>query len=205
MTPFEHFSRIECRELLGCIFNFTRSCQTAFQSISFRLVPPGFPVAQRLKRLPPMRETRVQSLGWEDPMEKEMVTHSSILIWRIPWMEKPGRLQSTGSQRVRHNWATSHTQSHSQSRVLFPSFYPVLVVIVRLCSSATQSCSTLCDTMDCQASLSLIISRSLLTHVRWVGDAIQPSLPLSSHSPTDANWMEGEGVWISFVWNPMKP
>ena len=58
-------------------------------------------VAQRLKRLPPMQETRVRSLGWEDPLEKEMVTHSSILAWRIPWMDKPGRLQSTGSQRVR--------------------------------------------------------------------------------------------------------
>ena len=60
-------------------------------------------VAQRLKRLPPMQEIRVRSLGWEDPLEKEMVTHSSILAWRIPWMEKPGRLQSMGSQRVGHN------------------------------------------------------------------------------------------------------
>ena len=60
-------------------------------------------VAQRLKRLPAMRETRVQSLGQEDPLEKEMATHSSILAWRIPWMEEPGRLQSTGSRRVGHN------------------------------------------------------------------------------------------------------
>ena len=60
-------------------------------------------VAQRIKRLPPMQETRVPSLSWEDPLEKEMVTHSSILAWRIPWTEKPGRLQSTGSQRVGHN------------------------------------------------------------------------------------------------------
>ena len=60
-------------------------------------------VAQRVKRLPTLRETRVRSLGREDPLEKEMVTHSSILAWRIPWMEKPGRLQSTGSQRVRHD------------------------------------------------------------------------------------------------------
>ena len=63
----------------------------------------SFLVAQRLKRLPPMWETWVLSLGWEDPLEKEMATHSSILAWRIPWMEKPGRLQSTGSQRVGHN------------------------------------------------------------------------------------------------------
>ena len=55
-------------------------------------------MAQRLKRLPPMQETWVQSLGREDPLEKKMVTHSSILAWRIPSMEKPGRLQSTGSQ-----------------------------------------------------------------------------------------------------------
>ena len=64
-------------------------------------------VAQRLKCRPPMQETRVRSLGWEDPLEKEMVTHSSILAWRIPRMEEPGRLQSTGSQRVGHDWATS--------------------------------------------------------------------------------------------------
>ena len=64
-------------------------------------------VAQRLKRLPPMRETRVRSLGREDPLEKEMVTHSSILAWRIPWTEEPGRLQSMWSQRVGHDWATS--------------------------------------------------------------------------------------------------
>ena len=53
-------------------------------------------VAQRLKHLPPMRETQVQSLGQEDPLEKETVTHFSILAWRIPWKEEPGRLQSTG-------------------------------------------------------------------------------------------------------------
>ena len=57
-------------------------------------------VAQRLKRLPVMQETWVRSLGWEDPLEKELATHSRILVWRIPWMEKPGGLQSTGSRRV---------------------------------------------------------------------------------------------------------
>ena len=60
-------------------------------------------VAQRLKHLPPMWETWVRSLGWEDPLEKEMATHSSILAWRIPWTEEPGGLQSTGSQRVGHD------------------------------------------------------------------------------------------------------
>ena len=60
-------------------------------------------MAQRLKHLPGMRETRIQYLGQEDPLEKEMATHSSTLAWRIPWTEEPGRLQSMGSQRVRHN------------------------------------------------------------------------------------------------------
>ena len=59
-----------------------------------------------VKRLPMMRETRVQSLGWEDLLEKAMATHSSILAWKIPWMEEPGRLQYMGLQRVGHDWAT---------------------------------------------------------------------------------------------------
>ena len=60
-------------------------------------------VAQRVKHLPTMQETQVRSLGWEDPLEKEMATHSSILAWKIPWIEEPDRLQSMGSQRVGHN------------------------------------------------------------------------------------------------------
>ena len=60
-------------------------------------------VAQRLKRLPPMWETQVRSLGQEDPLEKEMATHYSILAWRIPGTEEPGRLQSMGLQRVGHD------------------------------------------------------------------------------------------------------
>ena len=61
------------------------------------------PVAQRLKRMPAMWETWVQSLGQEDPLEKEMTTHSSTLAWRIPWTEELGGLQSTGSLRVEHD------------------------------------------------------------------------------------------------------
>ena len=66
-------------------------------------------VAQMVKRLPAMLETQVRSLSREDPLEKEMATHSSILAWRIPWTEEPGRLPSMGSQRVEHDWATLHT------------------------------------------------------------------------------------------------
>ena len=60
-------------------------------------------MAQTVKRLPAMQETRVQTLGWEDLLEKEMVTHSSNLAWKIPWRAEPGRLQSMGSQRVGHD------------------------------------------------------------------------------------------------------
>ena len=64
-------------------------------------------VAQWVKTLPTMQETWIWFLGWEDLLEKEMASHSSILAWEIPQTEKPGRLQSLGSQRVGHNWATS--------------------------------------------------------------------------------------------------
>ena len=69
----------------------------------------AFLVAQMVKNLPAMQETQVQFLGQEDPLEKGMATQSSILPWRIPWTEEPGGLQSTGSQRVRHDWATNTT------------------------------------------------------------------------------------------------
>ena len=59
--------------------------------------------AQRVKRLPTMRETWDRSLGWKDPLEKEMATYSSTLAWKIPWTEESGRLQSMGSQRVEHD------------------------------------------------------------------------------------------------------
>ena len=64
-------------------------------------------VAQMVKHLSTMRETWVQSLGWEDLLEKEMAIHSSTIAWKIPWTEEPGRLQPMGSQRVGHDWVTS--------------------------------------------------------------------------------------------------
>ena len=60
-------------------------------------------LAQRVKCLPAVWETWVRSLGWEDPLEQEMATHSGTLAWKIPWMEKLGKLQLIGSQRIRHN------------------------------------------------------------------------------------------------------
>ena len=70
----------------------------------------GFPGGSL--RLPAMHETRVRSLGWEDPLKKEMATHCSILAWRFPWTEEPGGLQSMGWQRVGHDRATEPTHRH---------------------------------------------------------------------------------------------
>ena len=64
---------------------------------------PHPPVAQMVMSLPAVQETRVRSLGQEDPLEKKMATHSSVYVWKVPWVEEPGRLQSMGSQRVKHN------------------------------------------------------------------------------------------------------
>ena len=74
----------------------------------------GFPGGSVVKNLAAMQETQVRSLGWEDPQKKEMVTHSSILAWRIPRTEEPGGLQSMGSQRVGHDKATNTFTSGSE-------------------------------------------------------------------------------------------
>ena len=68
-----------------------------------KLTYRGFPSGSAVKNLPPMQETQVQSLGWENPLEEGMATHSSILAWRIPWAEEPGRLQFIGLQKVGHD------------------------------------------------------------------------------------------------------
>ena len=77
----------------------------------------------------PIQETWVQSLGWEDPLEKEMATHSSILAWKTPWIKEPGRLQSIESQRVRHDWsdlASMHIWCTLIYCVLFIQLYFIL-------------------------------------------------------------------------------
>ena len=76
---------------------------------------PGFSGGSQDKASACNAGGRVRDLCWEDPLEKEMATHSSILAWRIPWTEEPGGLQSTRSQRVGHDWATSHTHTHTRT------------------------------------------------------------------------------------------
>ena len=73
-----------------------------------KLVLKYYSLAQLVKNLPSLQDTQVQFLGQEDPLEKEMATHSSLLAWRIPWMEEPGRLQSIGSQELRSEQLNHH-------------------------------------------------------------------------------------------------
>ena len=75
-------------------------------------------VAQMVKNLPAMQDTQVRSLGQEDPLEKEMATHSSILAWEIPWTEEPGGLQFLGMQRVRHDLATKQQMNNAGKKTV---------------------------------------------------------------------------------------
>ena len=145
-------------------------------------------VAQTVKCLPAMRETQVQFLGWEDPLEKEMAIHSSTLAWKILWMEEPDRLQSTGLQRVRHDWVTSLTPetfriyyisvSHYDfnalqviSSLFFLFWFSHYVYATPKCpmwSEVTQSCPTLCDPMDCSLSGSSVHGIFQARVLEWV-------------------------------------
>ena len=123
-------------------------------------------LAQLVKNLPAVQEIWVQSLGLDDSLEKEMATHSGILAWKISWTKE---LQSMGSQRLGHNWATN-------TSVQF--------------SSVTQSCPTLCDPMNLSTPGLPVHHQPLeftQTQVHRVSDAIQPSHPLSSPSPPASN------------------
>ena len=82
----------------------------------------GFPGGSVIKNPPPVKEMWVRSLGQEDPLEKEMATHFSILAWRIPWTEEPGCLQSRGLQRVGHDWATKQQQRHVSRAWIWKGF-----------------------------------------------------------------------------------
>ena len=98
-----------------------------------------------VKNPPAIRETWVRSLGWEDPLEEGLATHPSIHAWRIPWTEEPGGLQSMGSQRVRHDWATKHstagkwkscTRTSKQAWILILFKVPVALRKAGRCSNS---------------------------------------------------------------------
>ena len=102
-----------------------------------------------VKHLSAVQETQVQSLGYEDPLEKEMVAHSSTLAWKIPWIAEPGRLPSMGSQRVRHDWKTSlspNSVSNFLSCYMWPSviFFLKFPSVVCNCPNISLSVVFLC-------------------------------------------------------------
>ena len=113
------------------------------------------------KNPPPMQETWVWSMAWEDPLEKGMATHSTIPAWRISWTEEPGRLQSMVWQRVGHDWAT-FTFTHLFLRCSLPltrctysltftkgNSFIIICLATYVHAESLQSCLTLCDPMDC--------------------------------------------------------
>ena len=112
-------------------------------------------VAQTVKRLSIIWDTWVWSLGWEDPLEKEMAIHSRAIAWKIPWTEEPGRLQSMGSQRVGHDWATPlfTFTIHSKWKIIMllstSRNLDRAQDVVCWCCLVVKSCLTLCDPIDC--------------------------------------------------------
>ena len=113
-------------------------------------------VAQTVKNPPAMQEAWVLSLGWENPLEEVMATHSGILAWRIPWTEEPGGLQSTGSQRVGHAWATQpKTAQHQEAEG------KCYFLIAKLCL-------TLCDPVGCSQPISPVNGIFQARILEWV-------------------------------------
>ena len=133
-----------------------------------------------VKNLPATHETRVWSLGQEDPLEKEMATNSSILAWRIPWTEEPG------GQRVPKRWTRlSHTHTHTHTYTDIHPWSPSSKSPIQF-NSVAQLCPILCDPMN-RSTPGLPVHHHLpeftQTHIHRVSDAIQPSHPLSSPFP----------------------
>ena len=122
-------------------------------------------VAQLVKNLPTMQETWVRSLAREDPLEEGMATHSSILSWKIPWTEEPGRLQSIGSQKVMHDWASMQGSKKLGPRgKLWPlpvlvKFYWNTTLLISLYIVYGYFCRTMTEMTSCQ--------RELMTNKAW--------------------------------------
>ena len=153
-----------------------------FRAVAYILVFPG-----GSKNLSAMQKTWFWSLGQEDPLEKGMATHSNILVWRIPWIEKP--VGSTGSQRVGQDWVTN----------TFTFFIThILYSIYESCCSVVQSWLTVWDPMDCSMPgfpVLHYLSEFAQTHVHWVNDAIQLSHPLSPPFPPVLNLSQHQSLF----------
>ena len=147
----------------------------------------------------------VQSLGQEDPLEKGMGTHSSILACRIPWREEPARLQSMGSQRVGHDWSSwagTHERINGPLRGKKRDLSLGMFQGKFQFSSVAQSCPTLCDPMN-RSTPGLPVHHHLpeftQTHVHRVSDAIQPSHPLLSPFSPSPNPSQHQSLfqWVN--------
>ena len=158
----------------------------------------GFPGGSVVKNLPDKQEIGVWSLGWEDPLEKEISTHSTILAWEIPWTEETGGLQSMESQRVKPKLATKppppfklHGKRKRQSKVQFSSVqFSRSVVSDSLRPHESQHARPLCPSQ---------ILEFTQTHAHQVSDAIQPSPPLLSPSPPAPNLSQHHSLfqWVN--------
>ena len=170
-------------------------------------------VVQTVKHLSTMWKTWVRSLCWEDPLEKEMAIHSSSIAWKIPWTEEPGRLQSMGLQRVRHDWVTSLSFPFSYlSKRWFASFCFQKIQNKNVTLSVWFSHSVVSDSFQhhklqharppCPSPTPGVYQ----THGHWVGDAIQPSHPPPSPSPPALNlsWHQGLFKWVSSLHHVAK-
>ena len=145
-----------------------------------------------VKNLPVMRETWVRSLGWEDPLEKGMATHSSILAWRIPWSEKPGRLQSMGSQRVGHNWVTlSLSLTHTHTRTQDANTISIKQRSLKTDMHPGENTDSVLDTLNFkwfQKSQRVITSKQLKYGTLGCQRDYISNLDLESHPHTSDNW-----------------
>ena len=160
-------------------------------------------VAQMIKRLPTMRETWIQSLGQEDLLEKEMAPHSSILAWKIPWIEEPGKLQSMGSQNrtwlhfhfsltyfIKHNvnFLQVHSGCYIQQNFLFFFFKSLSSIPLYVCTCMklkvlfTHSCLTLYNPVDCSLPGSTVHGILQARILEWV------AIPFSRRSSWCRDW-----------------
>ena len=168
-----------------------------------------------------MRETRVWALGWEDSLEKEMATYSSTIAWKIPWTEEPGKLQSTGLQKVWHNWVSLRAWSQgligylkefrfgpmameSHPKVYSEGWKNWINVLGDHSKLQLFSCSVVSNSLaplDCSMP-GYLVFLSLLefaqTPVHWVDDAIHPSHLLSPPSPYALDLSQHQGLfqWV---------
>ena len=148
---------------------------------------------QTVKTLPAIQETWVRSLVLEDSLEKGMATYSSILAWRMPWTEDPGRLQSTGSQRIRHDWATNtHTHIHTMWGPI-PDFLNHKDVRQAELRTTVTTIKFFCLYVPCiwsayyKENILLCMTRDYLNHLSW--SYFHPSN--SAHSILELPWGMG--------------